>query len=67
MHLETIPGGVEPRQQIPDDSLPPHLYSHGSAVVGTVQHASAALKTALFVIVMSIGAANLRADNVAEG
>nr|WP_155838618.1 MDR family MFS transporter [Arthrobacter castelli] len=47
-------------------SLPPHLYSHGSAIVGTVQQVSAAIGTALFVTVMSIGAANLRTEGVAE-
>ncbi|HET7414805.1 MAG TPA: MDR family MFS transporter [Arthrobacter sp.] len=47
-------------------SLPPHLYSHGSAIVGTVQQVSAAIGTALFVTMMSIGAASLRSDGVAE-
>lgn len=34
-------------------SLPPHLYSHGSAVVGTVQQVAGAAGTAVFVTVMT--------------
>ncbi|WP_051441883.1 MDR family MFS transporter [Arthrobacter sp. H14] len=47
-------------------SLPRNLYSHGSAIVGTVQQVSAAIGTALFITVMSIGAANLGAAGAAE-
>ena len=35
-------------------SVPPHLYSHGSAMVGTVQQVAGAAGTALFVTVMSV-------------
>ncbi len=38
-------------------SLPPHLYGHGSATVGTVQQVAGAAGTALFVTVMSSVAA----------
>ena len=34
-------------------SLPPQLYSHGSAIVGTVQQVAGAAGTALFVALMS--------------
>jgi DHA2 family lincomycin resistance protein-like MFS transporter len=34
-------------------SLPPHLYSHGSAVVGTVQQVAGAAGTAIFITVMT--------------
>lgn len=37
-------------------SLPARLYSHGSAVVGTVQQVAGAAGTALFVTVMTAGA-----------
>jgi len=38
-------------------ALPPHLYGHGSAMVGTVQQVAGAAGTALFVTVMSTVAA----------
>jgi len=38
-------------------SLEPKLYSHGSAIVGTVQQVAGAAGTALFVTLMSVGAA----------
>lgn len=38
-------------------SLPPQLYSHGSALVGTVQQVAGAAGTALFVTVFSVGSA----------
>ncbi len=34
-------------------AVPPHLYSHGSAIVGTIQQVAAAAGTALFVTVMA--------------
>lgn len=40
-------------------SLPPRLYSHGSAVVGTVQQVAGAAGTALFVTVMTAQGAAL--------
>ncbi len=40
-------------------SLKPELYSHGSAIVGTVQQLAGAAGTALFVTVMSAQAATL--------
>ncbi len=36
-------------------SLPPHLYSHGSAMIGTTQQVAGAAGTALFVAVMTLG------------
>lgn len=47
-------------------SLPPHLYGHGSAVVGTVQQVAGAAGTALFVTVMSTVAAGQPAGTSAE-
>jgi DHA2 family lincomycin resistance protein-like MFS transporter len=47
-------------------ALPPHLYSHGSAVVGTVQQVAGAAGTALFVTVMSTVAATQPAGTAAE-
>ena len=43
-------------------SLKPELYSHGSAIVGTVQQLAGAAGTALFVTVMSSRAATLIAS-----
>lgn len=43
-------------------SLPPKLYSHGSAIVGTVQQLAGAAGTALFVTVMSAQTATLIAS-----
>jgi len=36
-------------------SLPPHLYSHGSALLNTLQQVAAAAGTALFITVMTLG------------
>jgi DHA2 family lincomycin resistance protein-like MFS transporter len=47
-------------------ALPPHLYGHGSAVVGTVQQVAGAAGTALFVTVMSTIAAGQPAGTSAE-
>ncbi|TPX02268.1 multidrug efflux MFS transporter [Schumannella luteola] len=38
-------------------SLPPHLYSHGSALVSTLQQVAGAAGTAIFVALLSIGMA----------
>lgn len=38
-------------------SLPVHLYTHGSAILNTLQQVAAAAGTALFITVMSTGAA----------
>ena len=45
--------------------LPPHLYSHGSSMLGTSQQVAAALGTALVVTVMSARTSHLVADGVA--
>ncbi|MEI7058651.1 MDR family MFS transporter [Nocardioides sp. CCNWLW239] len=42
-------------------SLPPHLYSHGSSILGTLQQVAAAFGTALAVTVMSV-----RSDQVID-
>ncbi|MDQ4214931.1 MDR family MFS transporter [Microbacterium capsulatum] len=42
-------------------SLGPRLYSHGSAIVGTVQQVAGAIGTALFVTVLAIGTAQASA------
>jgi DHA2 family lincomycin resistance protein-like MFS transporter len=46
-------------------ALPPHLYSHGSSMLGTFQQLAAAFGTALVVTVMSGRASSLVADGVA--
>lgn len=46
-------------------ALPPHLYSHGSSMLGTFQQVAAAFGTALLVTVMSGRAAHLVAGGVA--
>ncbi len=43
-------------------SLRPELYSHGSAIVGTIQQLAGAAGTALFVTVMSARSAALQAE-----
>lgn len=50
-------------------SLPHHLVSHGSAIVGTVQQVAGAAGTAVMVALMSRGASGIRAHggSVAEG
>lgn len=47
--------------------LPPKLYSHGSAVLGTAQQLAGAAGTALFVTLLTIGAATAGADADAAG
>ncbi len=42
-------------------SLPPNLYSHGSAMIGTTQQVAGAAGTALFVAIMTLQAAGLAA------
>jgi DHA2 family lincomycin resistance protein-like MFS transporter len=46
-------------------SVKPSLYSHGSAVIGTIQQAAGAAGVALFVALMSARAATLAAGGVA--
>ena len=46
-------------------ALPPHLYSHGSSMLGTLQQVAAAFGTALVVTVMSARTSHLVADGVA--
>jgi len=46
-------------------AVPRNLYSHGSAVLNTFQQVSAAAGTALFVTVMSVGAATAAAGGAA--
>lgn len=45
-------------------ALPPHLYSHGSSLLGTVQQVAAAVGTAVVVTVMSSRATQLANDGV---
>jgi len=47
-------------------ALPPQLYSHGSAVVGTIQQVAGAAGTALFVALMSGQAARLMAEGLSQ-
>jgi DHA2 family lincomycin resistance protein-like MFS transporter len=47
-------------------ALPPHLYGHGSAMLGTVQQVAGAAGTALFVTVMSTVAASQPAGTTPE-
>lgn len=47
-------------------SLRPQLYSHGSAIVGTVQQLAGAAGTALFISVLSVQSAALLADGASD-
>ncbi|MBM6399243.1 MDR family MFS transporter [Phycicoccus sonneratiae] len=47
-------------------ALPPHLYPHGSSLLGTVQQVAAAVGTALTVTVLSWRSAQLAADGAGE-
>jgi DHA2 family lincomycin resistance protein-like MFS transporter len=47
-------------------SLKPHLYSHGSAIVTTLQQVAGAAGTALFIALMVLQSTSLEADGVAE-
>jgi DHA2 family lincomycin resistance protein-like MFS transporter len=47
-------------------ALKPELYSHGSAIVGTVQQLAGAAGTALFVTVMTSQAANLAVHGASD-
>jgi DHA2 family lincomycin resistance protein-like MFS transporter len=46
-------------------SLPPHLYSHGSSLLGTIQQIAGAMGTALVVTIMTSRATSLVGDGVA--
>jgi DHA2 family lincomycin resistance protein-like MFS transporter len=46
-------------------SVKPNLYSHGSAVIGTIQQAAGAAGVALFVALMSARAATLATHGLA--
>ena len=46
-------------------AVPPHLYSHGSSMLGTLQQVAAAFGTALVVTVMTARARALTGDGVA--
>ncbi|GAA2086965.1 MDR family MFS transporter [Streptomyces albiaxialis] len=46
-------------------ALPPHLYSHGSSMLGTLQQVAAAFGTALMVTVMSARTTHLADEGVA--
>ena len=48
-------------------SLPRHLYSHGSAVIGAVQQVAGAAGTALFVTIFSMQTAAARSAGFPEG
>lgn len=48
-------------------SLPAHLYSHGSSLLGTAQQVAAAIGTAVAITVLSSRAADLAADGAAPG
>jgi DHA2 family lincomycin resistance protein-like MFS transporter len=43
-------------------SLPPELYSHGSAVIGTIQQVGGAAGTALFVSIMTLSSGRIAAS-----
>jgi DHA2 family lincomycin resistance protein-like MFS transporter len=45
-------------------AVPPHLYAHGSSILGTLQQVAAAFGTALVVTVMSTRADSLKAQGV---
>jgi DHA2 family lincomycin resistance protein-like MFS transporter len=45
-------------------ALPPHLYPHGSAVLGTLQQVAAAIGTAVVVTILSVRSATLAESGV---
>jgi DHA2 family lincomycin resistance protein-like MFS transporter len=47
-------------------SLPRHLYSHGSAIMSTLQQVAGAAGTALFVTLMAVGASAAVADGAPD-
>ncbi len=47
-------------------AVPPHLYSHGSAILATIQQVAGAAGVALFVALMTLQMGNLMADGIAE-
>ncbi|MEU4231243.1 MDR family MFS transporter [Nonomuraea sp. NPDC026600] len=47
-------------------AVPPHLYSHGSSILSTLQQVAAAIGTALVITVMSARAETLKAEGVTE-
>lgn len=47
-------------------SLPPKLYGHGSAIIGTVQQVAGAAGTALFIAIMSMRAASLLTEGLPQ-
>jgi len=47
-------------------AVPRHLYSHGSAILSTIQQVAGAAGVALFVALMTLQAGNLMASGVAE-
>ncbi|GGL46296.1 MDR family MFS transporter [Planomonospora parontospora] len=47
-------------------ALPPHLYSHGSSILSTLQQVFAAIGTALVITVMSARADVLKSEGVTE-
>ncbi|TBN56814.1 DHA2 family efflux MFS transporter permease subunit [Glaciihabitans arcticus] len=48
-------------------SLKPHLYSHGSAIVGTLQQVAGAAGTAIFIALMTVVGVSLAAGGAPEG
>jgi DHA2 family lincomycin resistance protein-like MFS transporter len=48
-------------------SLPAHLYSHGSSLLGTAQQVAAAIGTAVAITVLSSRAADLAAEGASPG
>ncbi len=44
-------------------ALPPHLYSHGAATIGTIQQVAGAAGTAAFVALLAVGTASAGAAN----
>ena len=46
-------------------ALPPHLYSHGSATIATLQQVAGAAGTAMFIAFLAVGTAAAGADSAA--
>lgn len=47
-------------------ALPPHLYSHGSATLATIQQVAGAAGTAIFIAFLAIGTANGHAEGLSD-
>src|SRR5437868_5870331 len=62
--MASLPATFTPVFTLGLGAVPPHLYSHGSSIMSTLQQVSAAFGTALVITVMSARADALRSAGV---